>query len=549
MSKESEPKPDAAPLGEAGASNRAGFGFILFLLGVAVGAPFAVFFPDFLSENGRGIVLLILGAMLFVLLVFAVVFILREPIWRFIFRRGEIELARFAGPLADVARAAAEKRVPEATEAARTFAEIALARYAWVTTRRWLVASITGLVAAIAALAGSALHFEQNRLLRYQSELLTEQNGRIGEQNRLLEAQIALTEAERSASIVPELLSIGEKLGEETSALMKDGRPGAVFFLNEFSDALTNRIIAATLAARPYRYLRSSAIDTRDNNTITQSALARRNDLPSAVTSSPLAAFGGAQRTELIDRDLSPERGQIISMLYNSGIYQTERLSFRGADFSYAEVRLPTVGLMSFRHASLNFADFSWSRMRQANFGAAFLQQARMRNAVVDRCDFAGIARDRLEPPYASDNALDMMHTQMAGADFTRSVIAGSTFADVQGLAMNFDETVVAQTDFSRASIAGSTFRGAMIIASNFTGTDLKSVDLDGAIVFEFDFLDKLAKDAAAGTFVRDRFALEPANPVEAANHPGWIEMGNHVPEALFDGRQAWRVKRVGEFR
>ena len=109
----------------------------------------------------------------------------RQPLWRWVFQRTEIEVTRFAGPLADVARYAAGQRVEEATEAARNFAEIALrALCLGDHTRRWLVASITGLIAAMAALRGlRRFCSSRTKLLRAQSELLVEQNQRIDFQN------------------------------------------------------------------------------------------------------------------------------------------------------------------------------------------------------------------------------------------------------------------------------------------------------------------------------------------------------------------------------
>lgn len=531
-----------------GGGSHSWIGLFLFCIGIACGVPAALFLPTFLADYGTAVLSIVLGAMLFATVLMVIIFIFREPIWHYLFRRTEIQVSQFAAPLADVARHAAEKKVPEATEAARIFAELALSRYAWVTARRWLVASITGLIAAIAALAGSALLFEQNKLIRQQSVLLIEQNQRIDQQNEMIDVQIQLAEADRSASIVPELLSIGEALGSETSRVIADGRPAPLVFLDELSPALSNRIIAATLAARPYRYLRSSALDPRDSETVALSALSRRTDLPRVVERLAGKTFQATGRSQLIDRDLSPERGQIISMLVNSGIHETEALSFRGADLSYADVRLPIVAAVSFRHANLDFSDFSWSRIRESQFRGGWLRHARFRNAVVDRCDFSAIPRDELKPPFSGANAPDAWKTQIAGADFTGAIVDRSDFSAVEGVGMNFDNAVVARSRFANGGIDGSTFRGAILIDNDFSGAGLKSVDFDGAIVFQADFLDILAAAAAEGTFVQSRFTLDPINPDEVGRHPGIVEMANHVPAELYEARQAWRVRRVAAF-
>ena len=78
----------------------------------------------------------------------------------------------------------------------------------------------------------------------------------------------------------------------------------------------------------------------------------------------------------------------------------------------------------------------------------------------------------------------------------------------------------------------------------DFTGAGLKSVDFDGAIVFDPAFLDTLASQAAPDSFVRDRFTLEPITPEDFAKHPRWAD-------AWLDGleeKQAYKVVRVGAF-
>ena len=525
-----------------------GSALLVFIIGVACGIPAAIFMPGFLTDHGSVVLGIVLGAFLFVTVVLALIFVFRQPLWRWVFKRTEVEVTRFASPLADVARYAANQKVEEATAAARDFAEIALARYAWVTTRRWLVASITGLIAAMAALAGSALLFEQNKLLRAQSELLVEQNTRIDEQNGLLRTQISLGEAERSASIVPELLTISSLLGEETGRLAGDGRPGSVFFLSELSEPLRNRIVAATNVARPYRYLAATGVESRDGQAVTVAALARRTDLAERLKSLPGWSDPPADATDLIDRPLSPERGQIITMLFNAGIYQTELLSFRGADFSHAEIRLPTLGLVSFRHATLRFADLSWLRIVEAKFGAAWLEHARFRHAIINRADFAGIPGDKIEPPFASDQSSDMRPTQLAGTDFSGAVIAATTFANSVGLAVNYDDAALVDCDFSGAVIAAGTFRNALLMDVKFEGADLKSVDFDGAIIFEPDFPGRLNREAAPGSFVRDRYVAEEVDLAVPEAHPGWIELSNHYDPARLEGVTAYRLRRVKDF-
>ena len=528
---------------EARRGVRTGWGMLVFVLGVACGVPVAIFMPGFLSDHGSVVLGIVLGALLFALVILSLVFVFRQPLWRWVFQRSEVEVTRFAGPLADVARYAAGQKVEEATQAARSFAEIALARYAWITTRRWLVASITGLIAAMAALAGSALLFEQNKLLRAQSVLLVEQNQRIDFQNALIDTQIQLAEAERSAQIGPEVVEIGALIGAERQAFLDGGGDIENFGLSDLTSSTRGRIVAASLVARPYRYLAPSNANPRDSEGLMRTALARRPDAvtdPSVLDNGPARA--DAER--LVDRPVSPERGDLLTMLTANAILETEALTFLGADFSFAEFRRELAGGLSMRHARLAFSDFSWTRMVSCQFGAAQLDHARIENAVVRGSDFSSLAAADVSEPF-SPGGFDYLPTSMAGISFRGSVIHDTGFARVNAIAPVFDGAVVAMADFTGASIGGASFRDAMIIDSVFEGASLLSMDLQGAIVFDQTFLERLKQAAAPGSFVADRWQMLPIAAGEVAQHPRYIEMTNHVPESAYVGVQAWRIARI----
>tara|TARA_R110002020_G_scaffold137805_4_gene307446 strand:- start:266 stop:1927 length:1662 start_codon:yes stop_codon:yes gene_type:complete len=520
-----------------------GSALLVFIIGVACGIPAAIFMPGFISDHGSVVLGIVLGAFLFVTVVLVMVFAFRQQLWRFVFQRTEVEVTRFAGPLADVARFAAGQRVEEATEAARNFAEIVLARYAWITTRRWLVASITGLIAAMAALAGSALLFEQNKLLRAQSGLLVEQNQRIDFQNALIDTQIQLAEAERSAQIGPEVVEIGALIGAERQAFLDGGGDIEDFDLSDLSSSTRGRIVAASLVARPYRYLSPSNANPRDTEGLMRAALARR---PDAMADTAVLDAGPARpdTERLVDRPVSPERGDLLTMLTANSILDTEGLTALGADFSFAEFRRELAGGLSMRHARLAFADFSWTRMVECRFGAAQLDHARIENAVVRGSDFSSLPAGEVGALFSAGD-FDFLPTSMAGISFKGSVIHQTRFARVNAIAPVFDRAVVAMADFTGSSIGGASFRESMIIDSVFDGASLQSMDLDGAIVFDQTFLEQLRQVAATGTFVAERWALTPIPAGEVADHPGYIEMTNHVPEAAYVGVQAWRISRV----
>jgi len=518
-----------------------GAAILVFVLGLVTGFPLASTGADFFTQYGAQVFATLFSLLTAALILIGIVFIFRQQIWARLFKRGEIEMERFARPLADVARFAAAQKVEEATVAARDLAELVLARYAWISTRRWMIATVTAFIAAIAALAGSALLFQQNELLRVQGDLMAEQTGRLADQNAMMAYQIELGEAERSAAILPEILDIGAAIGTEAAAMWaRDNAPATVAGL---SDALRARLVAATNAARPYRYLRSPLASLEDNQA-SVAALLRRTDLPvAAIVRESLRRDGVdvdnlAQGTgQLIDRPLSPERGQLLGILFNALLFDTETLSGQGADFSYAEVRVPVLSLMSLRGAVLRFADFSRIALTEVGFARATLDQARFRAATLSQVDFSAAAGAGPDTDWAA---------RMSGADFYRARIVDTVFRGVQGFAIDFDRALLHGVSFETAMISGSTFREAVIGTADFSGADLKSVDFDQAIVFDAAFLTRLAAEAADGTFDAGRFRLEPMPATERDAHPLSAEFFRLGP--LAEG-QAFRVVRVGAFQ
>ncbi len=521
-----------------------GLSIMVFLIGVVVGVPIANFGADVLVEYAGQVFGILFGVFLVVVIIASLVALFRRRIWGHVFKRAEFEMERFARPLAEVAKFAAEQRVAEATAAARDLAEMALARYAWVSTRRWLLASITALIAAIAALAGSALLFQQNNLLRTQIGLMGDQNARIEEQNRFIQSQIELGEAHRSTSIVPEILDIGAEVAREVDELRAGGNGAPA--ISDLSPSLRARIVAASTASRPYRYLRTP-LDDIDDQLLMSSGLLRRTDLAaSAKVRSQLEAssvnvqFSGEQTGVMTDRPLSPERGQIMAILIYNRL--TDFSTLIGADFSFAEVRAASMGsALVLTFAALRFASFDRQLLIAADFSGAYLEHARFRNASINGSQF-GVGT---LPSITGEGIGFERGTQLSGTDFTGAIIKDTGFARARGFGINFDRAVIHKVQFINGEIAGSTFRTTIFGVVDFTGANLSSVDFDGALVFDTAFLDTVASQAAPDTFVRERFELEPITPEQFSEHPRWAD-------AWLDGleeKQAYRIKRVTEFK
>jgi uncharacterized protein YjbI with pentapeptide repeats len=529
-----------------------GLPLLVFVLGVMAGIPIALFGIDFLVANAALAFSVLVGVLLLLTVGGVAIIAFRRPIWQRLFKVGEVELSRMAEPIGDVVRLTSEKRIPEATVAAGQLARFVMARYAWIATRRWIVGSVTGFVAVIAALAGSALLFQQNELLRVQGELMRQQTERLTEQTKMLETQIQLGEAQRSSSIVPEILAIGAAIGEASAKMPLIAQQAGTTVLDP---ALRARVVAATLAVRPYRYL-VYGLDSLGDSEVLAQAVARRSDLPvtqreyreviSAMdqTWGLGAADPRAEAGELTDRIVSPERGHLLGTLHNSGLRDLTRLTYEGADFSFAEVRARNLDGVVLNFGLLDFADFSGVKLEGAHFQAAQLDHARFVRSTIVSSRFASIANSDVQPPFAPNTMLPYQPTRLVGTDFSLADIESSDFSGVQAVGTNFDGAAIFNSTFSGAFMLASTFRNAILYEVDFTGADLTKTDFDGAAVFDAEFLDKVAVSALAGTFDKNAYVLEVISDEVMVAHPNLNALAR-LPAEIQNNQPPMRLRRV----
>ena len=526
-------------------SYSAGTGFLMFVLGLLVGFPLAIAGAGYLAANADLLAALVFAALIVIAGIGALIALNRRRIWEALFRISEVQLQHFAGPLADAARHVAAKHPNEAAVAARRFVELALARWTWIATRRWILASITALIAAMAALAGSALLFRQNELIGQQTGRLDEQNRLIGEQTqrideqtRLLIAQTELADAERAASLIPEISRIADGL-EQLPVDPNIGR-SPILDAGDLPHGLQARIVAAAFAARPYRVIDRSRDDPL------QGAARGRPDLP-ALAEQFAERPPPSTATRLTEQVSSPERGQILRLLLFSGIVKTAALSLQGADFSYAVLSDLTLALASLRHARLEYADFSGATIVSGDFGGALVNRASFRSAILRDTVFSTLPGDRAEEPFKK--TAEPYPTLAGGADFSQAVIVNSPFEETRANFARFDGALIYNASFRGAPLAGATFRNAVLLDNDFSGADLRSVDFNGAIVIGHDWLERLGAGAAPNTFRADRYRLDPVGEPEVRQiEIVYLHLGVEVPDAALAGKAALRVVRVAPF-
>jgi uncharacterized protein YjbI with pentapeptide repeats len=547
---ESKPAPGGRPA--RGSLVPGGFGILFFAFGLAAGILMAYSATGFLEDSAGLILAVFLSALLVVLILGMLIFALRKTILSRLFGHAEVALEQIADPLARIADRAIDRDPGGATSAARDLVAMVLARYAWITTRRWIIASLTALIAAMAALAGTALLFKQNQLIATQTDLLREQNTRIQEQTQLIQTDVQLAEASRNAALAVEITDIAAELGKVVDRVHGKGLANPFNVLDPATDldrSLFLRIVSISRALMPYRFLDTGLHEEDATDGLRQALQRRRGDLGDGYPRLE-AYFGWTDRPEgtyLVDRPASPERGQLLRVMVSSGIRNLELFTFAGLTLDHAMLKATDLQLITAQQARLSYADFSGSYLVECDFGSAILENARFRRANISRTRFAALSPDQVLPPLPPQTGLAV--TRLSGADFTRATIQASDFSGAVLTAANFDEALLDGANFNGADLSAASFHGTVILDADFTGVSLKRTDFDGAIVFGDDFLTKLAASAAPDTF---RVALFRLDPMEASALDGIMVVQNALtPEDLAartGGAAPFRVTRVEAF-
>jgi hypothetical protein len=513
-------------------------GTVTFGFGLAAGLLMAFVGFGFLAESATIIITVGLIFLSVVALVGIVLFLLRERLLRRLFGLAETQIEAFAGPLARIAESVLARDSGGAASAARELMQRVLARYAWLTTRRWVVGSLTALIASMAALAGTALLFQQNTLLRIQIMRSEEQNALITEQSRLLLQDVQLAEAARNAGLWVELSALSADLGAAVEAAMAAGKDesaprdasAAVTVLDPATDisrALLMRIITVSQAARPYRFL-DTGFDPGDQNALLRPALEARRDAIPEIYARIAAREGweAPQETpDLTDRPASPERGQLFRLLATAGVFNYELLNLRGLDLAFAHAPGIYLFTSTLQVARLSFADLSGAEIRQVDFGAA------VPGALI-REPFA-----KSDTPY---------FTQMSGADFSDSVIIGSGFSDAHALAALFEGALIVECDFTGAALTAGSFRRAVLIRSKFDGAGLAHADFDQAVFIGTNPLEAFSAGAGESGFDPERYRAVEIPLGDVLEHP--LVALNYDLETLTTQAgpdRAWRLEAV----
>jgi len=233
-------------------------------------------------------------------------------------------------------------------------------------------------------------------------------------QNELVENQSDLVEAQRKSSLVFVMDNILEGLNEELKykGLNSD---------NEISSPLEARIVGLSRAMKPYRY--------RENG-------------------------------ELIDRKISPERGQLLYSLIRSGLGSQSLVDiFNAGDFEYSELK----GVFLGRNVFLKNSILNYSNLTNAEIPEARLDNSELKDAEMKGINLTDASLKRVKLIRAN-----LENAQLRGTDLTN-------------------------TNLSAANLSGADLLGAKLWGAKLLDADLSDAILENVIVHRKDWISYIS--------------------------------------------------------
>ena len=324
----------------------------------------------------------------------------------------------------------------------------------------WRITRI-GIFTILVAAIPSILLFQQNRLFKGQ--------------NKLFKQQTTLIESQRRSNYVLLMSNILDKVDEE----LRGAEDIPYHQSRDLSELTIGRVTSLSHSLKPYFFLEGEV---------------------------------------LIDRPLSPERGQLLLALTSCKFNREETYSrvyakstFNGADLF--GVNLDTVFLVGakleganlreaslkdadLRYSFLSFTDLTWSKLRGANLTGADLRYASLSGA---------------DLRYAS-----LIDVDLSGADLTSIDLGG---ADLSGADLRESNLYIANMEF--ANLTGADLSYASLTRSNLIGVEIRganltSADLNGVIVGVGNWINSLKDSNVKGAEeIKSKYFLEKMGTME----------------------------------
>lgn len=394
---------------------------VALLIGVLIGAVVSLTGLSTLADH---LLPLIIGFVVFVLFMAGVSFILvqnKEKILHKLFGVSDTDLADVKDNAMNLFQNSWKREFPMAKENFDALFSKIFAWYSWMSFRRWILLVFQMLFVGFGGLLGTMLLYNQNKLLTQQNLLLQNQNYR-------LDQQTYLQEADRRSSLI---FLMGNLLDAMDRELKEDiGLPG----VRDLSPQIIGRVVALSKSLRPYRYLETDS---------------------------------------LISRELSPERGHLLISLVNSQIDNSSlRRIFQYSDFSSADLKDVVLSGEYLSGINLSHADLRGATLDETDLSGADLSGADLSDAV--------FARSNLKEARFRQTILT--NAYLESADLTQANLYSARMHSA-----NLSGAKLRQAHFTLADLSDANFFGAIIFRTGFD-----QANLDSAKVGEYDWISRL---------------------------------------------------------
>ncbi len=270
----------------------------------------------------------------------------------------------------------------------------------------WRVTRI-GLFAFLFAIVPSLVLIFQTKLLMNQNKLITSQNN--------------LVEADRRSSLVFVMGDVLTDLNEELKYKGSGSR--------NISKTLEARIVGLCMAMKPYRYIDDGV---------------------------------------LIDKPISPERGQLLFTLLKSDLgLESSQDILNSAEFRYTNLRKVNLGRgVNLKYARLDYSDLTEAQMPAANMESCDLKEVRM--SKINLSD-GNLKRARLH------NA-NLQRAELLSVDFTNANLYG---VDLSGA--DLSEAILWGTKLENANLTDAILDNVIVDRQDWITYISDTLDLEGA--------------------------------------------------------------------
>lgn len=404
---------------------------VALLIGILIGAVISLTGLSALEDH---VMEMIIGFVVLVLLISAISFILvqnKEKVLHKLFGVSDTDLSDVKDHAHHLFLNAWNRQFPEAKGHFDALFTKVFAWYSWMSFRRWILMVFQMLFVGFGGVLGTMLLYNQNKLLTQQNLLLQNQNYR-------LDQQTYLQEADRRSSLI---FLMGNLLDAMDRELKNDvGQPG----VRDLSPQIIGRVVALSKSLRPYRYLESDS---------------------------------------LVSRELSPERGQLLVSIVNSQIdKRTLRRIFQFSDFSAADLKGAVLSGEYLSGINLSRADLAGATLDETDLSEADLSGADLSDAIMARAVLkdARFRQSILRRAYLESSNLSQAN--FYGAQLQEAHLAGANLK---------------QTHFTGADLSGANLSGVVFPRARF-----EQAKMDSVVVSEYDWLlqlDKMGADTIRG--------------------------------------------------